>query len=110
MKTIALWFIITWLLWVFYLAVMNLRRVDKMGKLGITATGLGMPALIIGLVLDLLVNVVVMTILMLELPRETTVTARLKRHKRESTGWRLKVTEWLASELLDSFDPDGRHV
>lgn len=110
MKTIALWIVIAWLLWVFYLAVMNLQRVDKMGKLGIVATGLGMPALIIGLVLDLVVNVVIMTILMLELPRELTVTARLKRHKRESKGWRLKVTEWLASELLDHFDPDGSHV
>lgn len=103
-------FALSYALWVFYLAVMNLKRVKDAGKLGKVALAFGTPVLIVGLVLDLLVNVLVMSIIMLELPQETTVTARLKRHKRESTGWRLKVTNWFASELLDQFDPSGVHV
>lgn len=101
---------LTYALWVFYLAVMNLKRVKDAGKLGKVALFFGMPVLAVGLVLDLLVNVLVVSIVLLEIPQETTVTARLKRHKQESTGWRLKVTNWLASELLDHFDPSGTHV
>jgi len=103
-------FLLTYALWVFYLAVMNLKRVKDAGKLGKVALTLGMPVLFVGLLLDLLANVLVFSILLLEIPQETTVTARLKRHKRESTGWRLRVTEWFASELLDHFDPSGVHI
>ena len=106
----ALAFGLVYALWVFYLAVMNLKRVKDAGKLGKVALALGMPVLLVGLVLDLLANVLVFTVLLLELPQETTVTARLKRHKRESTGWRLRVTNWFASELLDHFDPTGTHI
>lgn len=107
---LVLAFGLAYALWIFYLAVMNLKRVRDAGKLGKVALTLGIPVLVIGLVLDLLVNVLVMTPLLLEIPQETTVTARLKRHKSESTGWRLRVTNWFASELLDHFDPDGSHV
>ena len=101
---------LSYALWVFYLAVMNLKRVKDAGKLGKAALALGTPVLLVGLVLDLLVNVLVFTVILLEIPQETTVTARLKRHKLESTGWRLKVTNWFASELLDHFDPSGTHI
>lgn len=103
-------FALSYALWVFYLAVMNIKRVRDAGKLGKVALTLGMPVLFVGLFLDLLVNVLVMSIILLEIPQETTVTARLKRHKVESTGWRLRVTNWFASELLDHFDPSGVHV
>lgn len=103
-------FALTYALWVFYLAVMNLKRVKDAGKLGKVALFFGTPVLVVGLALDLLVNVLVVSIVLLEIPQETTVTERLKRHKRESTGWRLKVTNWLASELLDHFDPSGTHI
>lgn len=101
---------LSYALWIFYLAVMNLKRVKDAGKLGKVARILGTPVLLVGLVLDFVVNVVPFTLIFLELPRETTVTARLKRHKRESTGWRLRRTDWFASELLDDFDPSGVHI
>ena len=41
---------------------------------------LGLPFLVVGVVLDVLVNVTVATALMLEPPREWTVSARLSRH------------------------------
>lgn len=99
---------ITYLLWLFYLAVMNLKRAKDNGTLNPVALVLGYPFLIIGLILDLLVNVFVMTFLFLELPRETLVTARLKRLIKEG-GWRGKLAYLFCHYLLDTFDPSGSH-
>ena len=98
-----------YLLWIFYLAVMNLARAKRAGKLNSTATILGTPVLVIGYLLDFLVNVFVMTVILFELPREMTVTARLKRHHLTSTGWRLAVVLWF-EPILDPYDPDGDHI
>lgn len=98
-----------YVLWLFYLAVMNLARAKRAGLLSKTASVLGLPILLIGYLLDLLLNVTVMTVVLIELPQETTVTARLKRHHLESTGWRLAVVLWF-EPLLDPYDPSGDHV
>ncbi len=96
-------------LWIFYLAVMGLKRAKDAGLLHKTAVVFGYPVLIVGYLLDAFVNVAVLTVILLELPRELTVTARLKRHIRMSQGWRLSVAVWFVP-LLDPFDPSGRHV
>jgi len=100
---------ITYMLWVLYLAVMNLKRVKDIGLLTGKAIVLGTPILIIGLVFDALVNWLVMTVVLLEFPQEPTVTARLKRHNKTSTGWRKAVAVWF-EPLLDPFDPSGDHI
>lgn len=99
----------TYALFVFYAAVMNIKRVRGMGNLSWFGKVLGYPTLAIGLVLDLVVNVVLMTPLLMELPRELTVTARLKRHNRESTGWRLAAVKFF-EPVLDPLDPSGDHI
>jgi len=99
----------TYALYVFYSAVMNIKRVRDMGKLTTFGKVLGYPTLAIGLVLDLLVNTLVMTFIFLELPRELTVTSRLKRHNKESTGWRLAVVKFF-EPVLDPLDPSGDHI
>lgn len=99
---------LTYGLYVFYCAVMNIKRVRDMGKLTKLGMAFGYPTLVIGLVLDLLVNVLVMTPLLLELPRELTVTSRLKRHQ-SSTGWRLAVVKFF-EPVLDPLDPSGDHI
>ena len=99
----------TYALWVFYLAVMNLKRAKEFGMLTRTAAALGYPVLFVGLLLDVFVNVFVMTVVMLELPRETLVTTRLKRHNRYGDGWRKRFAGWL-EPLLDPFDPSGDHI
>ncbi len=111
---IALWYIlwalaITYGLYVFYCAVMNIKRVRDMGKLTKLGMAFGYPTLIIGLLLDFLCNVFVMTLLFLELPREFTVTSRLKRHNANSTGWRLAIVKFF-EPVLDPLDPSGNHV
>ena len=99
----------TYALYVFYAAVMNIKRVRDAGKLTWMGKALGYPTLVIGLVLDLFVNLTLMTIVLLELPRELTVTARLKRHHKESTGWRLSVVKFF-EPVLDPLDPSGDHI
>jgi hypothetical protein len=101
--------LITYALYVWYAAVMNIKRVRDAGKLTKLGMAFGYPTLVIGLVLDLLVNVFVMTIILLEVPQEWTVTSRLKRHHRESTGWRLAVVKFF-EPVLDPLDPSGDHV
>jgi hypothetical protein len=100
---------ITYGLYVFYCAVMNIKRVRDMGKLTKLGMAFGYPTLVIGLVLDLLVNWFVMTVILLEIPRELTVTSRLKRHHKESTGYRLAVVKFF-EPVLDVLDPSGDHV
>lgn len=98
----------TYGLYVFYSAVMNIKRVRDMGKLTKLGMVFGYPTLVIGLVLDLLVNVFVMSVVLLEIPREWTVTSRLKRHQ-SSTGWRLAVVKFF-EPVLDPLDPSGDHI
>jgi formate hydrogenlyase subunit 3/multisubunit Na+/H+ antiporter MnhD subunit len=96
-------------LWIFYLAVMNLKRARDAGLLNKTARVLGLPVLIVGYVLDAVLNIVFMTLVFLELPEELTVTARLKRHIKDSQGWELALACWFIP-LLDPFDPSGSHI
>lgn len=102
-------FLLMYSLWVLYLAVMNLKRARDAGKLSRPAYILGMPLLYGGLFIDFLCNVLVMTPLMLELPRELTVTSRLQRHALGS-GYRQKIALWMGAHLLDPFDPSGKHI
>ena len=98
-----------YLLWILFLAVMNLSRAKKAGQLSKTALILGTPVLIGGYIVDAIVNIFVMSIVLLELPQELTVSARLKRHHKESTNWRLAVILWF-EPLLDPYDPSGDHI
>ena len=100
-----------YLLWIFYLAVMNLARAKRNGTLSKTALYLGTPVLVIGFTLDVIINVFVMTPMMLELPKELTVSSRLKRHNQDVTTepWRKAIVRWFES-ILDAFDPSGNHI
>jgi len=96
--------------WIFYLAVMNLARAKRDGKLTRVAYVLGLPLLGIGLTLDGLLNWTVCTILFLDIPQELLVTSRLKRYATGPGGWRKSLAYWFARHLLDVFDPDGKHI
>lgn len=98
-----------YLLWFFYLAVMSLARAKENGTLSRPALFLGFPIFLIGYALDIAVNLVVMSLIFLELPREWTVTGRVKRHIYHGSGWREALAAWFCHHLLNAFDPDGRH-
>lgn len=102
-------FVLTYGLWGFYLAVMTLQRANDAGQISPVAYRLGLPILYLGLLLDFLGNVLVLSILVLEFPREWTVTARLRRLVHVA-GWRRAVAHWIAVHLLNDFDSRGQHV
>ncbi len=121
----------TYVLWIVYIAIMGFKRAKDAGTLSATAKALGYPWLIFGYLLDGVINFIVLTVLLIELPRELTVTARLKRHnittriedftsfswwecfrawfKNVMLPWRKAVVCW-AKPLLDPFDPSGTHI
>ena len=96
-------------LWIFYLASMALIRAKTAGTISKLALFLGWPIAIAGLTIDFLVNMTVVSILLLELPRELLVTRRLHRHLTDGSGWRLYVAHFICTNLLDTFDPTGAH-
>jgi hypothetical protein len=98
--------------WVFFAAVMNIKRVRDAGKLARTARALGMLTLAIGLVLDLAVNWLIAPVLFMELPRwgEWLLSARITRLVAAGTGWRATLALWMRMQLLDEIDPSGVHT
>lgn len=96
-----------------YAAVMNFKRVRDDGKAG-RGPGLtrlqtvcGSYILIRGYLLDLFCNVVHATIVLRELPRETTVTRRLRRHIEGDTKHAALCL--YVRQQLDALDPAGIH-
>ena len=98
-----------WLLWVLFLATMNLAQSKAEGKLKGFALWAGYTVLAVGLLVDLVVQITVATVLWLELPREWTVSGRVERLCREGHGYRLTMAMWFRRVLLAPFDRSGGH-
>lgn len=90
-----------------YAAVMNFKRVRDTVGLTRLQTVCGSYILLRGYSLDLLCNVVHMTLLLREWPRELTVTRRLRRHI-EANTLHAPLCLSLRREL-DALDPAGIH-
>lgn len=96
-------------LWILYLAVMSLATARNIGKLPRWALWLGYPLLAAGYIMDFLVNITLLSVIMLEVPQELLVTARLTRHINGTAGWRKSFATWVCQNLLDFADPSGCH-
>ncbi len=107
--TIIIGFFFLYALWLFYLAVMCLKGARDAGRLTKWAKLFGYPILIVGYLLDIIANVVILTVLLLELPHEFVVTERLSRHIKFSGGFRYAIAKWFCTNLLDPYDPSGCH-
>lgn len=101
--------ILMYALWFCYLAITNLRRAQKENKLHRNVYRLALPGIAIGFILDFIVNIFILTIWMLDPPREAFVTGRMSRYKRLGKGWRYRVAVWVCENMLDVFDPSGCH-
>lgn len=97
-----------YILWIFYLAIMNLKRARDSGYLTGFVKYPSYLTLFIGLIVDFIINVIPCTFIFIELPKEFTVTSRLKRHI-NNEGWRSNVASWICMNLLNQFDPSGNH-
>lgn len=87
--------------WLYYVAVMSLKV--KYKSLPIESKVLAMIHLPIGLILDFCLNVL-MSPLFLEPPLELTLSARLKRHRERSRGFRLRIADYICQNLLNPFE------
>jgi hypothetical protein len=101
----------SYLLWIVYGFIMNMKRARDDNKLTVTAKILGYPVLYVGLMLDVLINLTVMTAILLEAPRwgEWLVTTRLQRHA-YGRGFRKAIAIWFAENVLNFLDPSGQHI
>lgn len=95
--------------WVLYLALTNVWRAAIDKRLSYTAYTLALPAIAVGVALDVALNFTVFSALFAEGPQEWTISERLRRHNSTGTGWRKKLAGWF-EPLLDPFDPDGDHI
>ena len=110
---IALWILLAlfapmYALWVLYAAVMNFKRAKDAGTLSKTGLVLGYPIFIVGMLLDIYCNLIPLTLILLEIPFELTVSARVTRLSNKG-GWRGDVARWFCDDLLDDLDPSGKH-
>ena len=110
-----------WVFWYLYILVMGLYRAFLAKRLTKVALVLGFPAIVAGLVVDWVANWTIASLwwwewpktkplfpLRLELP--DLVTTRLTRYINEpGTAVRKFEAEWLCTNLLDYFDPNGVH-
>jgi hypothetical protein len=92
-----------------YVASMAMLRAHHEKKLNGVLWVLCLPFVALSLVIDVAHNVTVFTHIFVDLPRELTVTERLKRHVTQQT-FRGKLARWIADTLLNSFDHTGSHV
>ena len=105
-----------WATWVFYLAIMNLKRVrDAKQEKGEDLSGLsklfGYPTALIGIVSDWFLNLC-LTIPFVDIPAALgeLVTGRLIRYANGRDGWRKRIALWLGKDFLDDYDPSGVHI
>ena len=99
--------VLTWVVWVLYLAIMRIKIVKDDVGLTKPAYYFTLPLLVIGYALDFLLNLV-STLVFLELPKDWLFSGRVSRHVAEE-GWRGKLSRWVCRNLLDPFDPSGCH-
>jgi len=89
------------IVWLFYVAAMSLK--DKWGTLPIEAKVLGGAWVIVGYLLDVCLNII-MSPIFLEPPFELTLSSRLKRHREKSSGYRLRIADYICENLLNPFE------
>lgn len=92
--------------WVFYLAIMTLKRHRE--NLTTPAKFFAYPIIYLGLAVDVVFNVIAGSVFFLEPPKQLLFTGRVESHMHR-TNWRGKLARWFCFHFLDMFDPDGKH-
>jgi hypothetical protein len=103
--------IILWALWILYIAMMNIKRIAATETMPLRVKLLVYPTVAVFEIVEFVANVVVCTVIFLDLPREVRVSDRLRRYYRRPTkyGWRLHIVLFI-KPMLDPFDPTGPHI
>ena len=94
--------------WIMYLTVMNMKaNKDKVESQFVYWLGRALFGL--ALAMNMVLNLLVYTILYVDLPRELLATDRMDRYKKKGKGWRCTMATWKCTNLLNPFDPKGEH-
>lgn len=114
-KLLCVFLFVIWFLYAFYglyILVMGVYRAHLQKRLTRINYILCFPWVLVGYLFDVFANVFIMPFIFLELPRETLVTTRLKRHLRtpeDDRDWRYDLASLVCTKLLDIFDPYNAH-
>lgn len=98
--------------WLFYLAVMHLKRVKDKEDFSLIEKLFAYPMLYIGLFIDIMFNITSGTIFFLEPPREFLFTSRCQRHLESKktnfyARYQKRVAKYFCSKFMDPYDEDG---
>lgn len=98
------------ILWVMFVVVMTMRQLRDVGRLSPFMVNVGISISVIGLVWDVLCNILIVSILFLEFPWEATVSARLRRLVGDKS-WRGLLARWFATVTMNPFcPPNDPHI
>ena len=99
------------LLFLLWIVISGLSRAHAEGRLSPHVIAVGTGIAYIGLAWDVLCNVLICTVIFLDIPREATLSQRLRRLLL-TTGWRQRLALWFAVDLINPFsvDPSDPHI
>lgn len=129
---IVLLLLCVYALWPMYVFCMAMMRAYQENSVTLFAWCLAFPFIVSAIVLDITLNFTVFAILTWDFPKieltqfsikvwkwefevaapvssELTFSQRLNRLVKDD-GWRGAVSRWLAANLLDPYDPSGKHI
>jgi hypothetical protein len=93
-----------YVIWAFFLAYSGIQFAKATSRATPIVLFATTPIVVVGVALDFIGNVVLLTPIFFELPQELLMTKRFKRHK-QSSGYRQHVAIAVCDNLLDPFDP-----
>ena len=110
-STVAFMALTLWALWILYVAMMNIDRAMEIKELPLQAKLLVYPTKFVFDFVEIVANSFVCTLIFLDLPKEFTVSDRLRRYyeKQEQAGWRMVLVNFV-KPMLDPFDHKGPHI
>lgn len=98
-----------YLFFIMYVASMAMIRAHAEQKLNGVLWALCLPFVVVAWVYDMLHNVTIFAVIFWEVPKEWTVTERLKRYVTLNT-WRGSLARWTGLTILNPFDHTGNHL
>lgn len=103
------WLLTCYALWDRYIVVMGLYRAHLRKQLHGLNKVLAIPSVVVGVFLDVLVNLTVASVVFRAWPREWLVTDRLQRYLKDeyhSQRWRGRRADWWCTNVLHPIDDD----
>lgn len=92
-----------WLYWMWFLFVGGIHILQKWDTLPWPSKVLGAGPVVYAVIVDVVLNIVLISVLFWELPKEWTMSTRFHRHQ-EVPGWRAPISRWVCQNLLNPFD------